>query len=249
MSKDLANKKETLPATIDFQADAGAGWEEVDKDAFAIPFIVILQALSPQVDEGDGAYVENAKPGMFLNTVTGDLFNELEVIPVHYSRSFIEWVVRENGGGFVANHDPSEGLQGTATRDEKNRDILPNGNQLVDTRNHFVLAKTSNGYQPAIVAFSSTAVKKSRKWMTNMDQIKLVDATGRSYTPPMFANRYMMTTVKEKNDKGSWHNFKLERIGLVEDPNAYQMAKDFRDQINSGEAKAAHESVVNDADM
>jgi len=247
MSKknEVAETKNNMPAMASmYQEDAGAGYEEADKDSFAIPFIAILQALSPQVDESDGAYIEGAKQGMFLNTVTSEVFETLNIIPVHYNRTFTEWGLREEGGGFKGEHPPEEGidLQATATRDEKSRDVLPNGNQIVDSRNHYVLIETSNGWQPVMVSFTSTQVKKSRKWMTSMNQIKVDDGTGRMFNPPMFANLYHMSTVKEKNDSGSWFNFKLERVGFVDDEAAYQLAKEFREQVKSGEAKAAHDS-------
>jgi len=244
----VAETQSNLPAMASkYQEDAGAGYEEADKDSFAIPFIAILQALSPQVDESDGAFIEGAKQGMFLNTVTNDVFEALNIIPVHYNRTFTEWGLRENGGGFKGEHPPEKGteLQLTATRDDKSRDVLPNGNQIVDSRNHYVLIETVNGWQPVIISFTATQLKKSRKWMTSMNQIKVDDGTGRMFNPPMFANLYHMSTVKEKNEKGSWFNFKLERVGYVDDEGAYAMAKEFREQVKSGEAKAAHESANN----
>jgi len=247
MTKQVAKKEDNLPAmAMDFQADAGAGYEEADKDAYAIPFINILQALSPQVDESDGAYIEGAKPGMFFNTVTNDIFSGdgVEIIPVHFSRGYIEWGLRENGGGFKAEHSVADAsaLLKESVRDEKNRDVLPNGNHLVDTRNHYAIIKTESGWAPVIISMTSTQIKKSRKWMTAMNQIQINDGD-RPYNPPMFANLYKMSTVKEKNDQGSWFGYKLERQGFVEDNNVYQLAKQFREQILSGEAKAAHESV------
>lgn len=245
--KEVAKAQNNLPAMAnDFADDAGQGYEEADKDSFAIPFLSILQALSPQVDESDGAYVDGAKHGMFFNTVTGKAFDGVEgldIIPVHYSRMFTEWGLRENGGGFKGEHTAAEGLQDTTQRDEKNRDVLPNGNQLVDTRNHYILVKTLEGWQPVIASFSSTQIKRSRKWMTAMNQIIMERADGSPFNPPMFANLYKMTTVKEKNDQGSWFSFKLERVGFVDDGDAYKQAKEFREIIKSGEAKAAHDSV------
>ena len=249
MSKknEVAETENKLPAmAMDFEADAGSGYEEADKDSFAIPFIAILQALSPQVDESEGAYLDGAKAGMLMNTVTADIFDGaegLEIVPVHYSRAYTEWGLRENGGGFKGEHSVDEGLQDDVERDDKNRDVMPNGNQIVDTRNHYVLVKTPNGWQPVILSLTSTQLKKSRKWMTSMNQIQVTRADGSTYNPPMFAHRYKMSTVKEKNDQGSWFGYKLERLGFVEEEAVYKAAKEFREIIKSGEAKAAHDSV------
>lgn len=243
-NKEVAETKSNLPAMASMYADdAGAGYEEADKDAFAIPFISILQALSPQVDESEGAYIEGAKAGMLFNTVTNDIFETAQIIPVHYNRTFTEWGLRENGGGFKGEHAPDVGSMMKTERDDKSREILDNGNQLVDSRNHYLLINTGEGWQPVIVSLTSTQLKKSRKWMTTMNSIKVTGEGGNEFSPPMFANIFNMSTVKEKNDKGSWHGYKLERIGFVEDADAYQMAKDFREQIKSGEAKAAHDAA------
>ena len=68
--KAVAKTEANLPSTMvqDMKADAGKGSEGVDKDSLAIPFLVILQPLSPACDDDDG--VKGAKPGMFMNTIT-----------------------------------------------------------------------------------------------------------------------------------------------------------------------------------
>ena len=71
MSKkdEVVARKESagaMVAAIDFAADDGMGTEGADKDSFAIPFLSILQPLSPQVAEG----AEGAKAGRFINSVT-----------------------------------------------------------------------------------------------------------------------------------------------------------------------------------
>ena len=59
----------------DFEADAGAGMENVTADDLQIPFLSILQSNSPQLDESEGKYIDGAKAGMILNTVTNEIFD------------------------------------------------------------------------------------------------------------------------------------------------------------------------------
>ena len=40
---------------------------------------------------------------------------------------------------------------------------------------------------------------------------------------------------------GSWYNWSVEKVGLVQDVNLYHEAKAFREQIQRGEAKAVAE--------
>ena len=45
-------EKASVPSTdvLDFSADAGKGMEGADKSAFAIPFLILLQTNSPQLE-------------------------------------------------------------------------------------------------------------------------------------------------------------------------------------------------------
>jgi hypothetical protein len=241
-STDVALKQQQALATMNamFTEDAGAGFEEADASAYAIPFLLILQSGSPQCKKSDGAYIKGAEEGMFFNTVTQEIFPGdvgLTVIPVHYSNRFIEWKLRESGGGFVAEHLP--GTTAETQKDDKGRDILPNGNVLVDTRNHYVLIEDAEGnLSPALITMSSTQLKKSRQWMSKMQGIKMKDAAGNFITAPMASRKYQLTTTPENNDKGSWFGFRIELSGIVDNPATYKAAVEFRDAVKSGVKKA-----------
>jgi hypothetical protein len=222
-----------------FNSDVGSGFEEADSSSYAIPFLQILQSGSPQCKKSDGAYIKGAEEGMLYNTVTQELYDGdqgLTVIPCHFTNRFIEWQLRESGGGFVKEHLP--GTVPATTKDDKNRDILPNGNALVDTRNHYVLIVGADGtLSAALIAMSSTQVKKSKQWMSKMQGIKVKTETG--FAPaPMMSRKYKLTTVPESNDKGSWYGFRIELVGPVEDIAEYNEAKAFREAVRSGAAKA-----------
>ena len=144
--QELKKQEDNLPALNSmYEEDAGKGFEEADKDSFAIPFLKLHQKMSPQLDEGNAAYIEGAKAGRFCNTVTNKIYESVTVLPCHYSRSFLEWVPRNDGGGLVNVFDAAEGvkLMMTTTKDENNRDLLPEGNELQDTRSHYVLDRKS----------------------------------------------------------------------------------------------------------
>lgn len=250
--KDVATKEEKdnpLAAAGMFEQDDHGGFEEADKDSYAIPFIQILQKMSPQVDEADGRYIEGAKPGQLINTVTEDLYDGKDgilVVPCYYRHVFVEFVTRDEGGGFVAEHGKAEGeeLLKTCSRDDKNKEILPNGNQLVDARMHYVLLIHEDGtYEPALLSLSSTQLKKSRKWMSMMQRIKMKRSDGSLFTPPMFSHYYRLRTIPEQNEKGSWHGLSIENAGQLDREDLYQAAKDFKDAITAGKAKAAHDAA------
>lgn len=238
-----ANQNKALVAASMYEDDANTGFEEADRDAYAIPFLTILQSSSPQCKKSDGAYIKGAEEGMLYNTVSQQVYKGeegIEIIPVHYKRAFIEWKPRDSGGGFVAEHNAADGqdLLRHSVRDDKGHDMLPNGNLLSDTRSHYVIILHADGtFEPAVIAMTSTQMKKSRRWMTVMQNRKMVRADGTPFTPPMFSHKYRASTVPESNDQGSWFGWKLTTGEQLSDVNLYAAAKQFRDAIVSGEVK------------
>ena len=114
MNKSVEKKDEntSLVAAGMFEDDANTGFEDADADAYAIPFLTILQALSPQCNKTEGAYIEGAEQGEFFNPVSEDRFNGedgIQIIPVHFKRAFVEWKPRNSSGGFVADHNAADG--------------------------------------------------------------------------------------------------------------------------------------------
>ena len=121
MAKRAVAKKEAggVPAELmeELEGQSGAGFEDTDADDYAIPFVAVLQKGSPQVDPDDGAYINGAKPGLFYNTVTGELFKDITVIPCARRREFVEWVPRDEGGGLIGRHDPDSDVVLNCKRD------------------------------------------------------------------------------------------------------------------------------------
>lgn len=256
-STDIAVAQNTaLMAAPDFMdaSDFGSGFEGTDKDSYAIPFLVILQKMSPMVDEDDPKYVPGAKAGMIYNTVTQKLYDGKEgltIIPCAFKRSYVQWAGRGAEGGFKGEHTPEEvaTLLANGTISEQEGRImkpLSDGSfdkdkcdYYADTRAHYVLEvdeKTGEIGQ-AILAMSSSQIKPSRMLMTKLQQ-KKVDTPSGKRTPPTFANLVKFTTIGMSNDKGSWSGANFELAGLVTDKDLFQIAKDFYVSVNSGAAKA-----------
>jgi hypothetical protein len=247
--KELAEQQTHLPALASqYEEDANQGFENADVDSFAIPFLQVLQSMSPQCKKSDGAYIKGAEEGMIFNTVTQELVDGdkgVLVIPCHYRRTFINWKPRSQGGGFLGEYGPSDPLVSQITRDAEGATVLPDGTLLNDTRVHYALIMNDEGIPaPAVLSWSSSQIKKSKTWMSKMDAIKMRRADGSVFTPPMFSHVYRLTTVPESNDKGSWFGWKVELVGPVEDANVYQAAKKFRDAIKQGELKENHAAAA-----
>ena len=245
---------------VDYDEDAGAGFDTADKDAYAIPFVSILQAGSPQVKKSDGAYIKGAEEGFIFNSVTQEVVTGeegIKVVPCYYMRRFVRWGARETGGGFKAEYtadDPiintAKVVDGRSYFPDENGEVNPKSSDvLVDTRNHYVLVVREDGsFSPAVVSMTSSQLKKSRQWMSKMDGLKFTGKDGQVKTKPMFSHFYQLTTVPESNDAGSWFGYKItlgEEVASV-NPGLYAAAKAFQKSITAGEVKTQPPSMSPD---
>ena len=232
----VATKKEGALATNLFEADANQGAQNISQEDLALPFLKILGQLSPEVNKRDGKYVEGAEPGKIINTVTNELFDDIDVIPCHYKRQYIEWQDRGTSSGApVAIHEADSDIVSTTTRDKGYKDRLPNGNYLENTANHFVLLCGKNP-QTALLSMKSTQLKVSRKWNSMMMGIKMQGKNG-LFTPPTYSHIYNLKTVQMSNDKGTWFGWDVSKKGPVEQQDLYGMAKNFALSVGKGETQ------------
>jgi hypothetical protein len=144
----VAPAETQLPAALseDFlkevMQDAGAGTSQLGMDDVAVPYLYVLQALSPQANPDSEAYIEGAKAGMFYNNVTNEIFDGrevgLEVIPCAYERKLVEWVHRDDGGGYVQDHSVESNILSQCKPDANGKPRLPNGHMIVETAYHYV---------------------------------------------------------------------------------------------------------------
>ena len=144
-TRDVTVKKEgNLPAKIDFISDAGAGLENIDKADLALPFLKLLQSGSDETKKKHANYVDGADAGMFYNTVTKKLYNGekgIEIIPCFYKLTFPEWAPFERKEGRPVSPDRGPEILAKTKKNDKGKDVLENGNEIIKTANHFVIIK------------------------------------------------------------------------------------------------------------
>lgn len=249
---DLVKKKNGgVPADLSnlFESDAGKGFEEATGDAYAIPFLQILQKMSPQVDKKKDVYIKGAEAGNLYNTITKEVYDGddgILFIPCYFIPTWVEWVSREAGGGFVAKYSPSDSVvtsSATVNGRKKNGE-----NDLIDTREHYgLLIPSPKIYTQCLLALTSTGLSVSKQWMTMMKQLQAVNSKGVPYNPPMYSSIYRLKTVYRENDKGDWYQLSVQREGYVEDPNGITAAKAFIDMIKSGRVVAQMENADEEA--
>ena len=145
MGNAVAKKKsEELSTDVmdDILEFAGEG-ATYDSSEMQIPFIRILQAMSPQLKKREAQYIEGSEQGDMFNNVTMELFTGEEgvtVVPCFQTTKYLEFVPREQGGGFQGEIPATDPVLQKTTRSGA-KEILPNGHELVKSDQHFCLVQ------------------------------------------------------------------------------------------------------------
>lgn len=258
--RSSALTKDELSQRYDME-DLGQGVTDLTATDLSIPFLTILQKGSPQVDENGAKYVKGAKAGMLLNTVTQELYDGkqgVRFIPVDHSHDYIEFIPRDQGGGFVGKFSPSS-PEVQAARAKKRQEsggsdfgTLTNseGNELKETFSVPGLLLPESDEEggmptPVIIAFASSQIKHYKNWMTSAYIHIAVD--GRNVPLPLFAHVFRIRTKFEENKHGSWMGFHIrfdtdvggsENCRIDKTNPYYGAAKSLRAAIIAGTAKA-----------
>ena len=203
-----------------FADDAATGFDNMTQDDLALPYVRILGQLSAQVNEGDGKYIEGAKPGMIYNNVTHEIFDGkkgIKVVPCYYKKDYPEKSDKGDGNPLtVATHLPNSPIIKTGKR-EGSKIRLPNGNYLEETAYYYVLMETkAGGMTPALITMKSSQLSVSKNWNS------------------------MMKTIQIEDGKGSWYGWSItqDRIMGQEDKGLYKSAKDFSSSVSDGTVQA-----------
>jgi hypothetical protein len=217
----------TSPAAVAQMPLGGGGklgLEEVDQDDLIIPYAKLMQPLSPEVDEGI------AIAGEIVNSVTKfDYGQGVLFIPLVLNKRRIFWPERDSGetGVRCASSNfkqPDQGAKyhGSCARCQYSQwgeestppecsAILTFPSLIIgvigDDGEYYELPDGAEGNEMVAISFLKTGYKAGKQ-LTSM-------ATFGSGN--LFENIYELTTQKEKNDKGTFHVFKVQPSGSIED--------------------------------
>lgn len=211
-----ARREESVPATQDrlpafMRGKAGQGVETIRPSDVEIPRIQLLQALSPQVEEG-------FKQGDFFHSVAEEsMGSEIQLTIVYVSLSYILWRPRKSGGGILAraqdgvhwipaNQDfqveldskkkvtwrtantvAQSGLAEWGSQDPTDASSPPAAPRMF---NLVVMFPDHPEYSPAVITLQRSAEKVAKKLM---GKLKISQA-------PAYGLRFKMTSFKDKNN-------------------------------------------------
>jgi len=219
-------KQSDAASGYDWSKVGATGFENVQREDLGIPFFSIVESKSPEFDKTNKEYqakkIVGCGPGDVFNNLSREILHKYEgtpmiVVPCSFERAYVEWKPRNSGGGLVRVHKNPRILN-EAERNEKNQDILKNGNLLVTTAYFYCLLLSGQDRIPMILGMKSTQLKKARFWLNLQQGIKFTNPRGEKYTPPMFSHSYELSTGPEVNEEGSWFGWKIATHEQLKDP-------------------------------
>lgn len=212
----------------------------------SMPYLLILQAMSPQVKKGP-TKVDGAEEGDLYNSLTGELIEGAEgvdFIPCAYKKVFIEKTVDEKGipADYVATHHVKESA-GVVGKKKQGVDFLGNGNVLVEVAQYFgLLVKQGGGIERVAISMKGSQLKKSKTFNGIIASL-MVNVDGKVFNPPMFSSSYKLKTEIESYETNTWYGWKIGGATPV-NPQLYATAADFARSVRAGRAAVREEEIV-----
>jgi len=211
-NRDKVKKANPKTSTPDYfkKEDTAEGFEDITTQTMAIPFVRILQTLSPQLNKKKPEYVPGAQEGMFFNTVTKEIYGpKIDVIVLKFDRIFIEWLPER--GGLVNYHSPEH-----AEKIAENKEVFggwktASGNFLQENYVYFILLNDKMEEGISILSLASTGIKIAREW--NRLMTTHIMENGRRALPYYLV--WTLETEYRENDKGNWYTFKVRTKNYI----------------------------------
>ncbi len=255
---------------FDYGDDAGQGFENQDMSDRKLPIIELLQSNSPEVAESKG----KLWAGMFRNTVTGEVYEEVYFVPAITDHCWTEWIGRDDGGGFRGRHPKTAKIVAEAVARNEGRAIgklkvpQPKDKNGKDQPDHELVesfeiygilfdAKTNEVLGFAMIPFTSTKIKVYRAWNSAIGNFAPT-INGKKLAPgqvPIFAHAVKMTSESETKGTNTYQvpvlspakgGDDLKNSLLPKNDPRYVAAKKLHDDVLAGLAKAAYETSKQD---
>ena len=181
----------------------GSGFEDATLDTMAVPFLKLLQALSPQLKKSKPEYIEGASEGDIINSITGKNYGRsIRIVVGKFEHMFLEWDIDKRGKLKGVHTPESVNLRTDLVRDEKNRLVDLNTNsQFSETYTYYVIMPDHLEDGVCIISLSSTALKEGKK-LNRMLFNTVIPGTKTKALP--FLMIFNVNVVEMSNDSGDW---------------------------------------------
>lgn len=201
-------KQEVMdPALHDLLLTGHTGFEGMTAQDMMVPRIGILQALSPQLQPNRPEYIPDAKQGQFCDLVSGEVYENLIIIPCVFRHTYLEWFPRSTGKGLAKNHGTHKPVPDNMPRDEHMRWVLANGNYVQDAAEFYVLNFSAHNKR-CLISLTSTAWKAAKRWNDRLASVMIDEPGVPPNTPaPMYYKSWVAGVRTASNAEGTWYTW------------------------------------------
>jgi len=207
MPNDISIVSKTVPAHV--KESNGLGNENISADHMMVPRVKQLQRVNNEVDENHSDYIEGAKVGDFINTVTKENYGKhLYVINVHFKEEYVVWGKREKGGGLIGSfRSKDEAIEGIEEFGKNVDDC-----EITQTQTHTLLRVDESTGEVSDIPFlfdcASSKLRVSREWNTQIAKLG----------GDRFSSLWKMESVETANKVGQkFMNISVSNVGWVKD--------------------------------
>jgi len=206
------------------QNDTADGFEGINSETMAIPWLKIAQTLSPAMKENKPEYIEGLKVGDFYNSVTKEIYgSEVQMVVGKFDRGYVEWLPKRKG--FVASHTVEEAEE--IATDHTFGKWKIGENILQENYVYFVILLGHENDGVMIMSLSSTQIKKAKAW--NKQLTTYIMKNGEKALP--YYLKWRINTVEEHKEDNDWYGIAINGQGLITDESLYLAVKDERKLI------------------
>jgi len=174
------------------------GFEDINSETIAIPFLKLAQSLSPELNSRKPEFIQGLQPGDFFNSVTHEVYGDDIVLNIiHFEHLYTEW--KPSRGGFVDRWTPEEAFERAVDRTFgawKTKE----GNDLQENYAYFIVIVGHENDGILIQTLASSGIKEARK--LNKKLISQMFSDGGKMAP--HHQIYKMTNQFMSNEQGDW---------------------------------------------
>lgn len=250
-NKELANIEEF--DTSVFDDFSGEGFGDVTSSDFMIPRLAVIGTLSPELKKTNAKYIEGAVAGDLVDVAMGQLFKEVNILPVARVKEWIKWAPRSTGKGIIDRFDYDYIAEKGLVKNERNEfidhtDKANPGCEVIETWQFYCLNLSASEYgRRCFMPMKKSNLKVARRWFGQMAEMTIA---GSGRKAPLFYSTWNVGSFVDSGGENEWHNFTITKgDDIVKHKHSKEIianAIDFLNQIKSGEVKGQDEEVDHD---
>lgn len=239
MNTDVALFGSAALVGDDFSAEleglTGLGFSEKAEDSL-VPIVAILQDNSAEVKRQHTKHIDGAKSGDIIIRSLGLVIDPddtaVAVQWCGFEHVYIEWQ-GDPGEGIPVNRYPFDDMPKEAVQrpDPENEDrtiiTMPNGNRLVDTREHYAHINWGEGWFPVVIPMAGTNHTTSRGLTTTLKNMRLPNG---QRSPAWFRLMRLKTKFNQRGAQ-SWFNFEVKDGGWCTDADQRQAGREMFESV------------------